>query len=156
MNACKGGRRRPPSFALAGENIAHFDDVRAHPQNVEAHGRQMRRHDPTGLLAIGDDERLDAQGGAQLLDRLDPDRRQAALGNHVFEIGTGCRQDAVIAIELTVGEPEAVVGARVEPAAIVVFRTLAKDRRGVADGLKERDDADSLAIAAWIREELKP
>jgi transcriptional regulator len=30
------------------------------------------------------------------------------------------------------------------------------DRRGVADGLKERDDADSLAIAAWIREELKP
>ena len=101
--------------------------------DVEAERREMRRHQPAGLRAVGDDERLDVERCAQLILQLRPKLSEPALGDHLLEVGARRREDAVIAVELPIGEPEAVVGARVEPAEIVLLRAVAQDRRSGAD-----------------------
>jgi len=58
-----------------------------------------------------------------------PKLGEPALGDHVLEVGARSRDDAVIAVELPIGELEAVVGARVEPAAIVLLGTVTQDSK---------------------------
>src|SRR5690606_32979811 len=60
-------------------------------------------------------------------------RGEIALGDDGREVGTGRDKNAVIRIELTIGEPEAVVGAQIEPAGVRRFYALAQDVRGRAD-----------------------
>ena len=92
----------------------------------------MRRHDPAVFPAVRDDARLDAQRGAKLADRRRPQRLDAARPDDSLEIRARRRKNAVLGVELAVGEPETVVRAGIEPAVVVEFRTLAQDRRGGA------------------------
>src|SRR5690606_30969840 len=122
-----------PALLLAIQNLAQLDKVRAGAKDIEAHCCQMGRHNPTGLAAVGDDEGRDVQGRAELLLGIVPQRVERTLGNHIAEISTRSVQQAVITIELAIGEPEAVIGAEVEPAAIMVLRPLPQDRGGGAN-----------------------
>src|SRR5690606_18159902 len=122
-----------PALLLSIQNLTQLDKVRAGAKDIETHCCQMGRHNPTGLAAIGDDEGRDVQGRAELLLGIVPQRVERTLGNHVTEISASSVQQAVITIELAIGEPEAVIGAEVEPAAIMVFGPLAQDRGGGAN-----------------------
>ena len=77
---------------------------------------------------------------------------EPALGDHVLEVGARRREDAVIAVELPIGEPEAVVGARVEPAAIVLLGTVTQDRRGGADIVGDAVDELEQIVAAGVED----
>lgn len=67
---------------------------------------------------------------------------------------SGCGQHAVITIELAIGEPETVVGASVEPAAIIVFRTLAQNGRCRTDIAGNAVDELDEVIGAGIEDGL--
>ena len=95
-------------------------------------------------------ERLDVQRRAKLVLELRPKLGQSALGDHVLEVGARRGEDAVIAVELPIGEPEAVVGARVEPAEIVILGTLSQDRRGRADIVGDTVDELQQIVAARV------
>ena len=110
----------------------------------------MRRHQPAGLCAIRDDRRLDLERGAQLLLELVPQRAEAALLDDVGEVDAGRGENAVIGVELAVSEPEAVVGAGVEPAAVIVLGPFAQDRRGGADILGDAIDELEQVVGAGV------
>src|SRR4029453_5049451 len=50
----------------------------------------------------------------------------------VSKVGMCTAENTVISVELPIGEPESVVSARVEPAAIVFLRPVTQDCRGSA------------------------
>src|SRR5690606_17273843 len=84
---------------------------------------QMRRHDDTVFRTVGYQQRLDVEGGTEAVQHDVPEVAEIAVADRVLEVDARCRQDAVIAVELAVGEPEAVVGTAVEPAGTIVLRT---------------------------------
>src|SRR4029453_11113731 len=50
----------------------------------------------------------------------------------VSKVGMCTAENTVISVELPIGEPESVVSARIEPAAIVFLRPVSQDCRGSA------------------------
>jgi hypothetical protein len=66
-----------------------------------------------------------------------------------------CRgEDAVIAIELAVGEPEAVVGPGVEPTAVIFLGPVAQDRRGRPDIVGDAVNEDEKVVTASVENRL--
>ncbi len=120
----------PRSRSLLRQHVADLDHVGAHAQRVETHCRQVRGED-TGLAAVGDQpgrgssarRRIAASMVCQRLVRLRCLMTSSKSASAAFI-------SPVIGVELAVGEPEPVVGARVEEAVIVVFRPVLQQRRG--------------------------
>src|SRR5690606_21741336 len=90
----------------------------------------------------------------QLLLGVLPERPQVALLDHLAKVGVGGLEQAVVTVELAVGEPEAVIGAEVEPAAVVVFRPLAQDRRGGAEIARNAVEELHEVVGAAVEDRL--
>src|SRR5262245_60192475 len=121
------------SIKLAVKQEADLDQVRAHPQDIEAKCREMRRHQPARFVAVGNDHRLDSERSPQLILEFGPELGQPALGDHAAKIGVRRSENAVVAVELAIGEPKAVVGAGIEPAAVIFLGSIAQNRGGRTD-----------------------
>lgn len=132
------------------EDGTELDEVGAHPQHVKTHRGEMRGHDPAAFLTVGNDRRLDAKGRTGLRQRVVPQVGQVALADDLREVRSGGGKHAVISVELAISEPETVVGAGVEPAAIIIFRTLAQNCRGgtdiAGDAVDELDEVVGTGI----------
>jgi hypothetical protein len=92
----------------------------------------MGRHQPARLRSVRNDEGLDFEGGTKLVFEHGPERGKPALNDYVSKVGTCTAENTVISVELPIGEPESVVSARIEPAAIVFLRLVTQDCRGSA------------------------
>ena len=106
------------------------------------------------LSRVEDDCRLHVQRVLELQFQPVPEGGEAARGDHRVEVRAGRLQQAVVAVELAIGEPEAVVGARVEPAGIVGLSLLAQN---VGSGAEVAGDAiDEARREVAVREALGP
>jgi hypothetical protein len=54
------------------------------------------------------------------------------LGDYALKISMRAAQHAVIAVELSIREPESVISARVEPTSIILLGAVTQDCRGSA------------------------
>ena len=72
---------------LAVEHKADLDQVRTHPQDIEAKRREMRRHQPARFVTVGNDHRLDSERIPELILEIGPELGWPALGDHVAKIG---------------------------------------------------------------------
>ncbi len=59
-------------------------------------------------------------------------------------------QQAIIGIKLTIGEPETVIRPRVEPAGVVILRTVLEDGRGGTEVAGDTIDKLDQIIGAGI------
>lgn len=89
----------------------------------------MRWREPRIRAAVGNDERLHVECGAHLLFHLVPHTVEVLFGKNATEIRMCCAQQAVIGIELAVGEPETVIRTRIEPASMIVLGAVLEDGR---------------------------
>src|SRR5262245_20274610 len=110
----------------------------------------MSRHQPARFVAVGNDHRLDSERSPQLILEFGPVLGQPALGDHAAKIGVRRSENAVVAVELAIGEPKAVVGAGIEPAAVIFLGSVAQNRGGRADIVGDAVNEDEKIVAERV------
>lgn len=89
----------------------------------------MGRCEPCILTTIGNDGWLHIQCRAQLLLHCIPQTIEMFLSQNGFKVGMRCADQTVISVELTIGEPEPVVGPCVKPACMIIIRAVFQNGR---------------------------
>ena len=87
----------------------------------------MRWRKPRIRASIGNDKWLHIERRAQLPLHFVPHTIKMFLSQNTAEIRMGSTQQTVIGIELAIGEPEAIIGTRIEPTGMIVFGTILED-----------------------------
>lgn len=110
----------------------------------------MRRREPCIRTTVGNDERLHVERGTHLLFHLVPHTVEVLLGQNAAEIRMCGAQQAVIGIELTIGEPETVICTRIEPAGVVILGTVLEDGRSRTEVACDTVDKLDQIVGAGI------
>ncbi len=103
--------------------------------------------------AVEDDRRLDAQRVLELLLQPVPEGASPRVAITASKSDRVALRQAIGAVELAIGEPEAVVGARIEPA-IVALRLSAQDVCGRAEVAGDAVDETRQIVGAGVEDHL--